>query len=84
MGYNIEWANPEKTLVYSFQGRLYQSKSTVMIQKRNHDERIARWIDERGTHNEDGELWWFLKSEPCPVYEVEWIWRELDDEECQS
>lgn len=82
MAYNVEWARPEKTKAWSFQGRLYQSKGTAMIQWRNAVERRQRYIEIHGeTDPKTGEVWWFLRREIPPVYEIDWIWRALDDGE---
>lgn len=81
MGYNIEWASPEKTKAYSFEGRLYQSKRTAMVQWTQRTETrkkgIQRVLDEGGNPE---DCWWLKKPIP-PVYEIAWTWRELDDGE---
>ncbi len=79
----IEWARPEKTTVYSFSGRLYQTKARALVEWRHYDENRKAMVEKYGTHDENGELRYFMKPEWAipPVYEIEWIWRELDAEE---
>lgn len=82
---NIIWARPEKTKAWSFDGRLYQSKTTAMVQWKNAVARRERYIELHGeTDPETGEPWWFLKREVPPIYEIDWHWRALDDSEYQS
>lgn len=68
MGYNIEWAEPEVSECWSFNGRLYQTESKAQYERARKQEYRAKYLE---TNPEPG--WW----EPYPpVYKITWTWEE--------
>lgn len=72
MGENIEWASPHKTEVWSYDGRLYQSKKKAEIQRNSIiNSRAAtqkRYPDRRFSWPEIGK-----------IYKINWVWEEDND-----
>lgn len=79
---NICWASPERTVCYSFEGRLYKSLATANVQWRNRTEwqekSRERWY---AAGKEEGDLPLWLSRPVAPIYRIEWNWSEIDASE---
>lgn len=75
MGYNIEWAKPEVTECWSYQGRLYRSEKTARYE-RDHAIKYYQNLIAKTPEHKNAE-WWrdmIYGLEQRPVYKIAWNW----------